>query len=635
MKKGKRHYFLVGFGIGAVLAVGLAIAAYSAAKYYRTGEGLGYSKAMARGLLKNLGAAEWQVKRFKNGGLDEKIEVIKELLVAKRDNLPWVKKEKRVPLWKKGGKIPAFRIETASSLDRIFKDGMSLEAPVTAEAAHLSMARNEYEGFQILVTAGNAGLKNLDVVIPGFTDKEGKVAVSPSYVSWRIVGYVPTQRPYYSVKFVGDWPDPLLPAQSFDVPAGVTQPLWITVYVPDGTPAGTYQANIKVYASGRLLKEVPVSLKVFGFSLLREGHLRTAFDFYPQTTHFRYPQGANESDDRYQARIGDINEKYIVDMILHRLDPILNIDPMSEWDLGRLERYMALGLDNFGIGSRNGTNGNNWPEKDDEIEALAPLYEQYGSRLAIEKLLPFHYIYMWDESGMGDPRVAKIAAMIHRGDRRLKNMVCYHGFWDPERYPGWGDDIDIWCFQIDSFDQAKMDELKRLGKEIWMYVSSPAGTASPNLVIDTDTIDYRIVPWLCWKYDIKGFLYWCVNWWPYVDPFKDTNNTQWGQNGNGLLYYPGPEGPMASIRLEVLRDGLEDYEYLYLLKVIAEAVEAKGPNSQEQGLLGEAEKLLQVDSPIADSMTRFTKDSKAFLERRDKIGEAIEKLGGVLKAGGL
>jgi hypothetical protein len=164
-----------------------------------------------------------------------------------------------------------------------------------------------------------------------------------------------------------------------------------------------------------------------------------------------------------------------------------------------------------------------------------------------------------------------------------------------------------------------------------MYVSSPAGATSPNLVIDTDTIDYRIVPWLCWKYDIKGFLYWCVNWWPFVDPFKDTNNTQWGQNGNGLLYYPGPEGPMASIRLEVLRDGLEDYEYLYLLKVIIEAVKAKGPSSQEQGLLAEAEKLLQVDSPIAESMTRFTKDTKAFSDRRDKIGEAIEKLGGVLR----
>jgi len=36
-------------------------------------------------------------------------------------------------------------------------------------------------------------------------------------------------------------------------------------------------------------------------------------------------------------------------------------------------------------------------------------------------------------------------------------------------------------------------------------------------------------------------------------------------NGDGNLIYPGPESPLSSIRLENIRDGLEDYEYLRLL----------------------------------------------------------------------
>ena len=632
--KGKLSYFRAGFWVGALLAVAVAAAAFAAFRHYRTGEGLGRTKALARRTLKRMGAEEWQMNRFKKGGLPERWEVVKELLVVYRDNLPWRRKERRFPLWEgeHGGKR---RIAAATALDRVFRDGMALASPAVSGKAALAAAGNEFEGFQILVAAGDAPLAQVSLDVSDFRDSRGRVAVSRSFAEWRVVGYVTTKRPYYPVTFIGPWPDPLLPGGPVDIDAGATQPFWVTVYVPPGTPAGTYGADVSVYSGKEFLEEVPVTLRVFDFTLPRTRQLKTAFDFYPDTTRSRYPPAENEDERRYGVRIAEINERYLMNMLGYRIDPVLNIDATNEWDLGRLERYRLLGLSNFAVGRRGGTFGNNWPVKDDEIEALRGLYERYGTRLAVEGLLPNHYIYMWDESGMGDPRVARIAAMIHQGDRRLRNMVCYHGFWDPEKHPGWGDDIDIWCFQIDSFDQAKMDGLKRRGMEIWMYVSSPAGKTSPNFVIDADSMDYRIVPWLCWKYDIKGLLYWCVNWWPFVDPFEDTNNTQWGQNGNGLLYYPGPEGPIPSLRLEVLRDGLEDYEYLYLLKVIVGTVRAMGLEARAGELLKEAEELAEVDASLARSMTDFTKDARVLLGRRERIGVMIEKLGHIVKEGGL
>lgn len=45
-------------------------------------------------------------------------------------------------------------------------------------------------------------------------------------------------------------------------------------------------------------------------------------------------------------------------------------------------------------------------------------------------------------------------------------------------------------------------------------------------------------------------------------------------NGDGALFYPGNDagidGPVASLRLKALRDGMEDYEYFALLEKLGE-----------------------------------------------------------------
>jgi hypothetical protein len=290
-----------------------------------------------------------------------------------------------------------------------------------------------------------------------------------------------------------------------------------------------------------------------------------------------------------------------------------------------VDRYRVLGLNNFAIGKRGGTLGNNWPRSDEEIESLIYEYRTFGELLKLNKFLDYTYIYTWDEGDIGNPQVAKICSMIHRAYPGLKNMVCYHGFWDPQQHPGWGDDIDIWTFQIDNFDEAKLRKMQEMGKEMWFYISGPGGYDSPNLAMDFDTIDYRIIPWLAWKYDLKGFLYWCVNWWPNVDPFVSAKNTKWEQNGNGLLFYPGEDGPIASLRLEILRDGLEDYEYFQHLMERLKILKQRGLTPETKVYFDESIKILTMDNSIAESMMKFNKDNQSLLRRRKQIAEQIEK----------
>lgn len=516
-------------------------------------------------------------------------------------------------------------IYIASSLDRIFQDGNTLLKPDFADIADISLARNEYESFQVVVTAKKRNIRGVSLAISDLTDLKTANRIDKQNISWRIVGYVPTERPYYRVRYVGQWPDPLLPPGATDISENTTQPFWVTVYVPENTPAGKYEGTITILETGKKIDQIPLYVQVHNFSLPRASSLKTAFDFYGHETFKRYPQRERENTVGYQARLAALNDSFITEMLKYRMNPILNLDPANNQELANVDRYCVLGLNNFSVGKRGGTLNNNWPQDEEGIQKLMMLYRTYGEILKLNRLLPYTYIYTWDEGDIGNPQVARICAMIHKAHPGLKNMVCYHGFWDVEKDPDWGKDIDIWCFQIDNFNEQMMRKLQERGKEIWMYVSGPGDTGSPNLALDFDSIDYRIIPWLCWKYDIKGFLYWCVNWWPLADPFKTAKNTTWEQNGNGLLFYPGENGPIASLRLEIFRDGMEDYEYVQLL--MKNLMKIKDRKSQEpyKTFFQDSIKLLTVDERIAFSMTDFDKSGEELKARRTAIAEKIEE----------
>ncbi len=523
------------------------------------------------------------------------------------------------------------KVFVASSLDRIFLNGKTLLKPAFTSTASISAAGNEYESFQVVVSSAQRDLPGVHLETSDLVNPQTGGKISHDHFTWRVVGYVPTLTPYYPVKYVGLWPDPLIPVNSYDVKAGTTQPFWLTVYVPPQTPAGDYTGTVKIEGQGLAAQNVPVKLHVYGFTLPKEDSLKTAFDFYPQLTKIRYPQGEDESSEAWQARLGALNEKYIITMLQYRMDPILNIDPSSQTDLARVDRYKVFGLNNFAIGKHGGTFDNNWPRDTASIEKLFDTYRGYGEDLKLNNFLDDTYIYTWDEGKIGNPIVPKIAGMIHRAYPKLKNMVCYHGFWDPDQDPNWGKDIDIWTFQIDDFNEAQMRKLQSHGMELWMYVSGPGGTGSPNLAMDFDSIDYRIIPWICWKYDIRGFLYWCVNWWPSVDPFKNARNTKWEQNGNGLLFYPGKDGPIASLRMEIFRDGMEDYEYIQLLLHKLQFIKSKGLEARFKKEFDESIRLLTMDNTLVRSPFSFTKDNDYLKRRRDEIAQEIEKLDFMLK----
>ena len=108
----------------------------------------------------------------------------------------------------------------------------------------------------------------------------------------------------------------------------------------------------------------------------------------------------------------------------------------------------------------------------------------------------------------------------------------------------------------------------------------------------------------------------------------------WG-NGDGRFVYPPltaavpgmndgrpvMDAPNASIRLEMIRAGVQDYELMLLFKAAL---------LEKQELLEASERanyeaLLDFDE-ITTDMTHFTADPQVLLQRRREIGEAIQTL---------
>ncbi len=69
---------------------------------------------------------------------------------------------------------------------------------------------------------------------------------------------------------------------------------------------------------------------------------------------------------------------------------------------------------------------------------------------------------------------------------------------------------------------------------------------------------------------LNGLLYWRVDNWS-SDPWNNVYGYAGGYPGEGMLVYPGaqvglPGQVVPSMRLKYLRDGVDDYDYVELLK---------------------------------------------------------------------
>ena len=109
----------------------------------------------------------------------------------------------------------------------------------------------------------------------------------------------------------------------------------------------------------------------------------------------------------------------------------------------------------------------------------------------------------------------------------------------------------------------------------WTYFCCGPRGRFLNRLLDTPLAKIRMAGWLFYRFRRLGFLHWGFNYWyksqtrQLIDPYTVTDGLQWPNwaYGDTFLVYPGPEGPVESIRGQVFAESLQDMALLQTLDV--------------------------------------------------------------------
>ncbi len=240
---------------------------------------------------------------------------------------------------------------------------------------------------------------------------------------------------------------------------------------------------------------------------------------------------------------------------------------------------------------------------------------EYQRHLSEKGWLDLAYTYLMDEPEPKDyPEVNRLQGAVKRAAPGLRNMMTARAFPPELKY------VDIWCPEAHTYQSETARQEQARKRSVWWYVAFSCRHPVPNIWIDYPALDCRVWPWMTWKFDIDGMLYWSVTYWS-GNPWR--NGMMYpGANGDGHLLYPGEDGqPVDSIRWECLRDGLEDYEVLCLLKAAEAELAAQGGSAE---LRQRIRALVAVDDQVVKSVREWSQDPARLLAARRAMSDALE-----------
>lgn len=504
---------------------------------------------------------------------------------------------------------PAFEARLLSSTLKIFPD----EAPPGEPGAPLKLVavRNEYAPFQVAITA-NENVTGIFVSISDFKSEESKISANNAILY--LVENVTTEIPSIaSPRRV--WPDPLPPFRALDVAAGETRAAWVDLFIPADTQPGRYEGFVHISTSGEP-NRLSVVLDVRDIAIPTTPTLNTAFGLGYSQVAAAHKVEANGPEHRA------LKDAYYWFLVEHRLSPYhIPVDLFSE----EAHRYLDDPRVTF---LRQPFS---WEE--DEMRKIANRLKETGW---IKKAA----IYMVDEPEPKEfPKLKEIGEWAHKFDPDIRVLVT-HG-----HIGSIADEVKIWVpvltYTLDFIEVKNLWKEQEKGKEFWWYTCIGPKWEGTTYFIDDAATAPRLHPWMNYLYGVTGILYWSTTYWGKVgyNPWEKTETYPTG-NGDGSLLYPGyqvgHDGPVASQRLKMLREGIEDYELFHALgetlKGTAEKIGGAAleydPNSR---LFEHAYALITEEgrsSPLGDKtpyLMFVSQDHRRVESQREKVIDEIEE----------
>ena len=495
--------------------------------------------------------------------------------------------------------------------DKSYEDKEEAAISVTA-------VRNEYEGAQILMTA-ETDVKSYTVATASLTSSTGKTYAAENVEVFNqkyITVALTTTNSFPS----GRYPDALLPFETAEeygensIEAGNNQGVYFSFYIPKEQEAGIYTGNFTLTVDG-VKNSIPVTLKVVDYTLDDEVHSRSSFG-----VHRYWNEGGIVSAEKDASY--DMYAAYYEYLLEHRISTRYMPAALSDTE-GFIKQLRKYAVDpkcsNYIIpyvqaydSSFAGT-GIDYEFYKETLNAIASAsMEDKTNYLAKAST----YFAMFDEITSTD--------MINKANAFYKKIYNLHGQiaaeWESSLT---GDDAlrdelvetllslnhlmvttfderfnvgVTWCPLLDKYNSEASKEKYQASYEIetengytvtqneekWWYSAGIPKNPYPSYHIDDNGYSPMVYSWMQYAHGVTGNLYWSTTF--YLERVSENGQTVQNAlqdyyetamrfpstNGDGFLLYPGAPygiyGPVGCIRLEQLRDGLEEYDMLYALE---------------------------------------------------------------------
>jgi hypothetical protein len=467
----------------------------------------------------------------------------------------------------------------------------------------IEAAAGQHAVFQFAIRS-SVKLKDVNVILKGLSNSQGNQITD---IQSQIIGYVSVK--YTAATCSHDviippsklYPDPLYNKSDFAIQAGITQPIWITINIPSNTKPGIYKGDVKLtgYKDGKRFRLIRnIKLRVYPI-IMESPSLYITNWYYTEAGMlklFNSGKDVTPFSKIYWDYIKEIAQKMkscyqntVFISPFNFVDFKLNGDKYSfdftNYDkfISILKDYKILKLLEGGHLAFTGSWGssfrlwcpkfNNGKTEDSYYPIDSPIaqnfYQQFIPALMQHlkelKLDSIYYQHIGDEPTEHNvDSYIEIAHFIKRLAPKIK-------FIEACLVPKLENIINIWVPRIDVYKEGYdfFNNRQKHGDKVWFYTCSWPQGEYANRFIELPLLKTRLIHWLNFKYGATGYLHWGFNYWQN-DPNKEAslkteNGIVW-PGGDSWIVYPGKNKINSSIRLEAMRDGVEDYTLLKMLE---------------------------------------------------------------------
>jgi hypothetical protein len=500
-----------------------------------------------------------------------------------------------------------YEIWSAPSTVKITRDDMDYENKGPA-AINISAVKNEYESSQLLITS-EVDIGSFYLTTSDLSDGNGHT-INKSNITVYYEKYVPAVN---ETEYESGWyPDALIPIENANnageltVKAGNNAAFWITFYIPAETATGTYTANFTLKVENNT-HTVPVSVKVYDYTLTDDINHKSCLNLRPMYLACGELDNSVEMREKYYEFFLDYRlalrslpiETATVEEKIASAKKYFNQTPCYFINTNEILAFAEASTPEMNLLSKAYLNiydeSYMWLETNAQyfrntvtgLKAIKKTLNSYVTQIQSDttgKYDSFKQIDGWENyiRNISNIIADHFDRMIINGDQNDEDIKEYLSLFNTY--------CTLWNTYDDSTRNVYLGLLEENGADAWWYgCLAPTSPYGNYHIADKNLLSARSISWLQQKYGIEGTMYWDTA--GYATETSGENGV--GVNilsiniydnlykiggsgystfpaGDGHLVYPGAAynvyGPLPSMRLMSIRDGMEEYEMLFDLE---------------------------------------------------------------------